>query len=609
MPDTLEGKENTQIQYGHRTTEVKRGVAIGPLKESLPGRLVNKLNKWKKIGGDKLVSRDDKQLFIPLGGGIKGLSGETRARVGGEVVQPDIHGDKEERKVEKDPGLQSSRRGSSLSVLQLSKPSLRFRRDAIWSKRRAHSIHEDNEPGSVIYQRKVGCEASDISGRHTPHAPRQGCIEIDLTGDSPVPEESGVDTIGRENEVGTHKERGVSGMVVELREDGSEAPREEESAASGGRANLDSTSKEEKETEDEGFSSTPREAEFCETTTPTCQFVNEVYAIRVEAGNSPRGLEGNGNSQPNDAGRINTLEKDRTREQTKESEEKEQTSRTNNICVKAGLGCSVNNTGRKQRGEDSLPLKLDPPGECVSDKREGVQSSVEETREKGRVVATTEGRSYSSEDRQHPGHDNPDGSSPGRTEHRSGCTQPDGEKAGLCAKSGESRRDIANSRTENTRYNYKTDCAGALRKYLETILSEKEEREKHARRRDSARQPIPEKHWTGAEREDEESLEGTDDSDSAGLAGADLDPATAAWAFDKDPGDLSRVHDSGSEDENGRLEITPRRGNKRYAGEENIQGRDLFLTWGEYVGAKDIAAATLKNQKSERDTWRALRRF
>ncbi|KAH7827042.1 uncharacterized protein MONOS_9876 [Monocercomonoides exilis] len=57
------------------------------------------------------------------------------------------------------------------------------------------------------------------------------------------------------------------------------------------------------------------------------------------------------------------------------------------------------------------------------------------------------------------------------------------------------------------------------------------------------------------------------------------------------------------------METTPRRGNKRFTGEENIPGSELFLAWGEYVGAKDIAAAIQKNQKSERDTWKALRRF
>ncbi|KAH7816176.1 uncharacterized protein MONOS_13284 [Monocercomonoides exilis] len=225
------------------------------------------------------------------------------------------------------------------------------------------------------------------------------------------------------------------------------------------------------------------------------------------------------------------------------------------------------------------------------------------------MAATTEDRPYSSEDRQHvhemddteeegsaiahsntesigeeteqPGHNITDGTSPGRTAHGSRCTQPDGEKAGLCTEGGESRRDITDNRTENTRYNFRTDCAGALRKYLETILREKEERERNTRRRHSASPPVPEKHWTSDEREDERSSEESDDSDSASLAGADLYPATAAWAFDKDPGDLSGVHDTGSEDEKGMLEATPRRGDIHHTGEENIQGRDLFLTWGE----------------------------
>ncbi|KAH7818665.1 uncharacterized protein MONOS_2362 [Monocercomonoides exilis] len=52
--------------------------------------------------------RDDEQLFIPLGKGIEGRSGESHTGVGGEVVQPDILGDKEERKVEEDLGLQKA---------------------------------------------------------------------------------------------------------------------------------------------------------------------------------------------------------------------------------------------------------------------------------------------------------------------------------------------------------------------------------------------------------------------------------------------------------------------------------------------------------------------
>ncbi|KAH7817957.1 uncharacterized protein MONOS_11639 [Monocercomonoides exilis] len=629
-----------------------------------------------RVSGD---DGDDEELFIPSKGGSEGRSGESSVIVGGEVVQPDIHGDKEKRKVEEDPGLQSSKRGSagktlqdgfpgdscgtpggerldnnsghieclstcqsgraiqSLSVLQLSKSMLSLRGDAIWSKGRAQSIHEDNETGSIVYQRTLESEARNIPGRHSPHAPRQGCIEIDLSGNGTVPEVSGLDSVGGEAEARTRKERGVFGMELEFREDGSDAPREEENVAPGGCANLDSTGTEEEETKDEGLSSTPREAEFCEVTTPTSELVDEAHAIRAEACNSPRRLERDSDTQPNDSGRINTLEENSAREQTEVSKEENKASRVYNGLVKAVMGFYVNSSDCEQRGENICPRELGPPGKHACNKRDGVQSSVEDSREKGSMAATTEDRPYSSEDRQHvhqmdnteeegsaiahsntesireeteqPGHYDTNGTSPGRPEHGSRCTQPDGEKAGLCTERGESRRDITNSRTENTRNNLRTDCACALRKYLETILREKEERERNTRRRHSACPPVPEKHWTDPEREDEGSPEGTNDSDSASLAGADLDPATAVWAFDKDPGDLSGVHDTSSEDEKGRLETTPRRGDIRHTGEENIQVRDLFLTWEEYVGARDIAAAILRNQKSERDTWRSLRRF
>ncbi|KAH7829701.1 uncharacterized protein MONOS_4079 [Monocercomonoides exilis] len=175
------------------------------------------------------------------------------------------------------------------------------------------------------------------------------------------------------------------------------------------------------------------------------------------------------------------------------------------------MGRSANNTDREHGREDICPRKLDPPGEHASNQREGVQSSVEDTREKGSMAATTEDRSYSSEDRQHfhemddseekgsviahsnteiigeeteqPGHYETNGTSPGRAEHGSRCTQPDGEKSILCTEGGESRRDISDNRTENTRYCFRTDCARALRKYLETILSErKREREKERKK-------------------------------------------------------------------------------------------------------------------------------
>ncbi|KAH7826884.1 uncharacterized protein MONOS_11813 [Monocercomonoides exilis] len=347
--ETSEQAERVEEDWGRQTSE--------PLyKSSMEKSPIPNLTRGEKT--QTRISRDngnDEQLFIPFGGGIEGRG----------VVQSDIYGPEEERKVEEDSGLQYSKRGSarktlqdgfpgdsggtpggerlddyarhidgraiqSLSVLQLSKSLLRLRGDVIWGKGRAQSIHEDNETGSVIYQRAVESEISNIPGRHSPNAPRQGSFEIVLTGDSPVPEKSWLDTVGRVTEVGTRKERGVSGMELEFREDGSDAPKKEESAAPGGCAKMDSTCKEEEETKDEGLSSTPREAELRATATPTSELVDETHAIRTEAGNSPRGLEGNGDRQPNDVGRINTLEEDPAREQTEVSEEKKKASRVNN---------------------------------------------------------------------------------------------------------------------------------------------------------------------------------------------------------------------------------------------------------------------------------------
>ncbi|KAH7816523.1 uncharacterized protein MONOS_14394 [Monocercomonoides exilis] len=80
---------------------------------------VSKLTRGEKtqarVSGD---DRNDEELFIPLEGGIKGRSGEAHTGVGGEVVQPDIHGDKEERKVEKDTRLQGAKRGSAGKAFQ-----------------------------------------------------------------------------------------------------------------------------------------------------------------------------------------------------------------------------------------------------------------------------------------------------------------------------------------------------------------------------------------------------------------------------------------------------------------------------------------------------------
>ncbi|KAH7828036.1 uncharacterized protein MONOS_9342 [Monocercomonoides exilis] len=399
--DILEGEEDTQMQYGHKTPEVKRSIASGPPKEPLPWRLVNRLNEWKKIGGDTPVIRGTKALWR----------------------SPQSPISYEERKHRQEFRWTTEMMNNYLSLLE------EELKDGV-----VKSVQESEEKWfnpTFIFLKKWK-------------------VKIVIHLNSPDLEEFGMDSFRREIELVIDKERGVSGMVVELREDGSDAPREEESASPGGCTNVDNTGKEEKETEDERPGSTPREVEFCEVTTPTSEFVDEAYAIRAEAGYSQRGLEKNGNSQPNVVRRVDTLEEDPAREQTEVSEEKEQTSRANNGCVRAGMGCSFNNTNREQRGEDICPRELDPPGECVSDKREGVQSSVEDTREKGSMTERTEDRPYSFEDRQYvhemddslekgsaiahsntegigeeieqPGHLNTDGTSPGRTEYRSRCT-------------------------------------------------------------------------------------------------------------------------------------------------------------------------------------------
>ncbi|KAH7830529.1 uncharacterized protein MONOS_4293 [Monocercomonoides exilis] len=68
--------------------------------------------------GVSVNDKDDEHLYVPLERGIEGQSGEACARVGGEVVQHDVHRSKEERKVEKDLGLQNSKRGCAAKTLQ-----------------------------------------------------------------------------------------------------------------------------------------------------------------------------------------------------------------------------------------------------------------------------------------------------------------------------------------------------------------------------------------------------------------------------------------------------------------------------------------------------------
>ncbi|KAH7816006.1 uncharacterized protein MONOS_10344 [Monocercomonoides exilis] len=112
----------------------------------------------------------------------------------------------------------------------------------------------------------------------------------------------------------------------------------------------------------------------------------------------------------------------------------------------------------------------------LSENRQHVHE-MDNTEEEGSSIAHSNSESIGEETDQ-PELDNTDRTSPGGTKHGSRCTQPDGEKTGLCAEGGERRKDITNNRTKNTRCNFRTDFTGALWKYFETILSEKEERER-----------------------------------------------------------------------------------------------------------------------------------
>eukprot|EP00770_Monocercomonoides_exilis_P014426 MONOS_14372.1-p1 / transcript=MONOS_14372.1 / gene=MONOS_14372 / organism=Monocercomonoides_exilis_PA203 / gene_product=unspecified product / transcript_product=unspecified product / location=Mono_scaffold00990:19649-20742(-) / protein_length=288 / sequence_SO=supercontig / SO=protein_coding / is_pseudo=false len=99
---TIEQAERVEEDWGRQISE--------PLyKSSMEKSSVPNLTRGKKTQtGISRDEGDDEQLFIPLGVGIEGRSGEAHTGVGGEVVQPDIHGQKEERIVEKDTRLQSS---------------------------------------------------------------------------------------------------------------------------------------------------------------------------------------------------------------------------------------------------------------------------------------------------------------------------------------------------------------------------------------------------------------------------------------------------------------------------------------------------------------------
>ncbi|KAH7825650.1 uncharacterized protein MONOS_16305 [Monocercomonoides exilis] len=347
------------MQHGYKAPEVKRSLASEPLKEPLPGRLMNRLSEWKKIGGDKLELKDGVVKPVP----------ESDAKWFNQTFMVIMKNGKL-RKIldnraqnEEEPGKHFLK-DSQETVVELLEENDWMTTMDISSAYQHVKVDEQFSPYLCFsFQNQAYSFIGMPFGAKD--APR-GSFEIDLTGDSPVPEESGLDSFGGEAEFETHKEWGVFGMELELREDGSDAPREEESAAARGRAKMDSTCKGKKETKDEGPSSTPREVEFREVTTPSSELVDEAHAIRAEAGNSPRRLERDGETQPNDVGRINTLEKGPAREQTKESEEKSKASRVNDRRVRAGMGCSANKTEGEQRGVDLCPRKLDLPRECVS---------------------------------------------------------------------------------------------------------------------------------------------------------------------------------------------------------------------------------------------------
>ncbi|KAH7821220.1 uncharacterized protein MONOS_12681 [Monocercomonoides exilis] len=91
MQETSEQDERVEEDWGRQTSEPW-------YKSSMEKPPVPNLTRGEKTQtGVSGNYGDDEELFIPLGGGIEGLSGEAHTGVGGEVVQPDIHVNKEER--------------------------------------------------------------------------------------------------------------------------------------------------------------------------------------------------------------------------------------------------------------------------------------------------------------------------------------------------------------------------------------------------------------------------------------------------------------------------------------------------------------------------------
>ncbi|KAH7818488.1 uncharacterized protein MONOS_4652 [Monocercomonoides exilis] len=110
--ETGEQAERVEEDWGRQTSEPWYK---SPMERSPIPNLTRGEKTQTRVSGN---NRDDKQLCIPLRGRIERRSGETHTGVGGKVVQPDIYGPEEERKVEEDSGLQNFKRGSARETLQ-----------------------------------------------------------------------------------------------------------------------------------------------------------------------------------------------------------------------------------------------------------------------------------------------------------------------------------------------------------------------------------------------------------------------------------------------------------------------------------------------------------
>ncbi|KAH7818827.1 uncharacterized protein MONOS_13654 [Monocercomonoides exilis] len=273
IEDILEGDEITQMQHDHKTPEGKGGIAIGPLREPLPGRRVNRLSEWKKIGGDKLVRRSIKARWKSPQSPISHEERKHRQEFRGTtemtnnylslleeelkdgVVKPIqesevrwfnptfmvIMKNGKWRKIVDCRALNEEVQGKHIKM-DSQETVVELLEENDWmstldiSSANQHAKVDEQFSSCLCFSFQNQCSVNVGMPFGEKDVPR-GFIEIDLTGDSPVPEESGLDSFGGEAEFGTHKECRVFGIVAELREDGSDTPREEESAALGGCVN------------------------------------------------------------------------------------------------------------------------------------------------------------------------------------------------------------------------------------------------------------------------------------------------------------------------------------------------------------------------------------